>query len=155
SDNDGQAARVRDLIGVVDRRVAILKRGVEAARAGDFAAARRNAVVGEGLTAMTDIEARADAIIALENPLLEQRTQTARGTQGLALTIGLAMSLLALAGLTAGIIVLAEGNRRLSDAVAETGRAQADLASADALTRAIFANAPDYLIVLAVEPNDR
>ncbi|MGH6972434.1 MAG: ATP-binding protein, partial [Caulobacteraceae bacterium] len=68
---------------------------------------------------------------------------------------GLAVSLVALAALTAGLILLAHSNRRLNKAVAEARDAEAARVSTDALNAALLANVPDYLIVLNVEGEDR
>jgi PAS domain S-box-containing protein len=68
---------------------------------------------------------------------------------------GLAVSLLALAMLTLGLVLLARANNRLNRAIAETRKAEADGEALGALTTALFANVPDYLIVLNIEAEDR
>ena len=154
-DNPTEVAQVRDLEGAVERRRHLFDQVVLTAEKGDLAGARAIIVSGEGRAAMGDIEQRAAKITTLENRLLIQRTNSARNTQGLALALGLSVSLLALVTLTVGMILLARTNARLNQAIVEQRESDAARAALSALADAIFANVPDYLIVLNVEGEDR
>jgi PAS domain S-box-containing protein len=104
---------------------------------------------------MRDIQRRGDAVQSLENRLLSSRTAAARDTQALTLAIGLSVSLLALLILTLGGILMARTNSRLNGAIEEQRRTEAARLALSALAKAIFANVPDYLIVLDDEGDDR
>ncbi|HUO11215.1 MAG TPA: ATP-binding protein, partial [Caulobacteraceae bacterium] len=110
---------------------------------------------GKGRVEMNDIRSSADQITRAEGEFLERRSADARRTQDLTLIIGLAVSLVALATLVAGVVLLARGNRRLLRAVGEAKGAEAARSALDALTHALFANVPDYLFVLNVEEGER
>ncbi|HEY1753338.1 MAG TPA: CHASE3 domain-containing protein, partial [Caulobacteraceae bacterium] len=154
-DNPPQVAQVATLVRAVDERKAALAGIVAAGQAGDFAAARDLAVASRGRAALDQIRADADAITDLENQLLSRRVNEARSAQGLALDIGVVVALMALIILTTGTILLARANRRLDAALEEVKAGEAERQALDALTRAIFTNVPDYLIVLNIEAPDR
>ena len=82
-----------------------------------------------------------------------QRTEDARQTQSVTMVLGLAVSLLALFALTIGLSCW-RGQRRLNRALVQqaVGRRRPRGALANP---ALFANVPDYLIVLTVEDDDR
>jgi PAS domain S-box-containing protein len=155
SDNPAQTNLAKGLVQAIETRRTTIARVVAAAKSGDVGAARALVARGQGRAQMSDIRARADAITRAEDEFLERRTADARGTQGLALVIGLAVSFLALATLVGGVVLLARGNRRLARAVADAQGAEAARSALDALTSAIFANVPDYLFVLNIEDGER
>ncbi len=155
ADNAAQEAQVRAMVGAIERRRAIIDKVVATAQAGDFDGARAIILSGEGRRAMQDIEQREGQIDALENRLLSSRTAAARSTQALTLALGLTVSLVALLILTGGVILLARTNNRLNRAIVEQRESEAARAALGALANAIFANVPDYLIVLNVEADDR
>ncbi len=155
ADNPAQTSQIRALIAAMDARRQVIAHTVEVAQSGDFDAARNLVTNSGGRTAMEDIRARAASAIGQENDLLTRRTNDARNTQSVTLITGLAVGLLALATLTVGMVLLAGANRRLNLAVAEARAAEAARQELDALTTALFANVPDYLIVLNVEADDR
>ncbi len=155
ADNPAETAQVRDLIGAVERRRHLIDRVVATAQGGDFNGARAIIVAGQGRAAMDEIERCASKVSTAENRLLVARTATARNTQALTLAIGLSVGLVALLALTGGVIVLARANNRLNRAIVEQRESESARAALGALASAIFANVPDYLIVLNVEGEDR
>ena len=156
ADNPQRTGQVANLIGLVERRRAGIVRMVQLGQAGDFAGARVMVAAGKGSAAMSAIRAAAAKVTDGESELLTQRTVGARTTQDTTLVIGMAVSLLALAALTAGVGGAgAVINRRLNQAMAEVKQAESDREAMGALTSAIFNNVPDYLIVLNIEDDDR
>jgi PAS domain S-box-containing protein len=155
ADNPQRAGQVGNLIRLIERRRAGVTRMVQLAQAGDFAGAKAMVLAGKGSAAMSLIRASAGDIVASENELLNDRTIAARGTQDTTLVIGMTVSLLALAALTAGLVSLAAINRRLDQAISEAKRAESEREALGALTSAIFNNVPDYLMVLNIEDDDR
>jgi PAS domain S-box-containing protein len=154
-DNPAEATRVRGLVGAVDARRTRLAQLVRLCAAGDFAGAQALSAKGQGRVEMQDVRARTAEIVRFENDLLARRVRSALQTQDVTLTTGLAVSLLALIMLTMGVVLLARTNRRLGLAVNEAKAAEAAREASHALTQAIFANSPDYLIVFNVEGADR
>jgi PAS domain S-box-containing protein len=155
ADNPREVEQVRALTGAIERRRVIIDQVIALADAGDFDAARAVVVGGHGRAAMDDIRRSAEAVTATENQLLTTRTNAARGVQAQTLIIGMAVALVALAILTGGLILFARANRSLGVALAEVKSAESARAALGALTRAIFDNVPDYLIVLNIEGEDR
>ena len=155
SDNPQRTGQVANLIRLIERRRAGVTRMVQLAQAGDFAGAKAMVLAGKGSAAMSLIRESAASIVTGENGLLNSRTIDARATQDTTLVIGMTVSLLALAALTAGLVALAAINRRLDQAVNEAKRAESEREALGALTSAIFNNVPDYLIVLNIEDDDR
>ena len=155
ADNPQRAGQVASLIRLVERRRDGVVRMVQLGQAGDFAGAKAMVIAGKGSAAMGAIRSSAANVIADENELLNARTIDARVTQDGTLVVGMAVSLLALATLTAGLVTLAAINRRLDRAVFEAKRAESEREAMGALTSAIFNNVPDYLMVLNAEADDR
>jgi len=155
ADSPVQTGQIGGLVAAVDARRDRIAATVATAQSGDFDGARDLVVSGGGRAAMEDIRARAARVIGLENDLLTRRTNRARATQSVTLWTGLGVSLLALATLTVGLVLLARVNSRLNTAVAEAEKAGAARDALGALTTALFANMPDYLIVLNIEGDDR
>jgi len=154
SDNPPQVARVRTLSARIDSRLRAADRVVATARQGDFAGARARLLGGEGVESLGGIRSDINAIQAVERDNLARRSSTANSQLQLTLAIGLAVALLALAGLTAGSLIIARANRRLLAAVRAVRTAQTALDASNALSRAIFDNSPDYLMVLTIEGAD-
>jgi PAS domain S-box-containing protein len=128
---------------------------VQLGQAGDFAGARAMVIAGRGSIAMDDIRIAAAKVIDGENELLHGRSVEARATQDKTTIAGMAVALLALATLTAGLIVMARINYRLNRAIAGARQAESEREALGALTSAIFNNVPDYLIVINIEDQDR
>jgi PAS domain S-box-containing protein len=154
-DNPPQVAQVAALLQAVDDRKTALAKIIATGEAGDFAGARDIAIASHSRAALERIRDDADAITSLENRLLSRRVTDTRQTQGVALDTGVAVALVALLILTTGVILLARTNRRLDAALAEVKASETERQALDALTRAIFTNVPDYLIVLNIEEPDR
>jgi PAS domain S-box-containing protein len=150
-----QTGQVRGLIGAIEDRRDIVDHTLQLAVAGDPDEARGLLRGGGGRVAMDDIRSRAASVIKVENEYLTLRTNEARRVESTTLVTGLAVSLLALATLTIGLVLLARANNRLNKAIAEARTAEAARESLSALTAAIFANVPDYLLVLNIEGDDR
>ncbi len=155
NDNAAQVARVTALNQVVDRRQLTARAVVALTSAGKIAEAQALVKSGQGRAEMADIRARLATIRGEEDKLLAARRALALRQQDLSLFIGLAVSFLALLALVAGVVLLARANRRLIVAMEQARIAEEERRANDALARAIFANSPDYLIVLGVEPDDR
>lgn len=155
SDNPQRVGQVASLIRLVERRRVGVTHMVQLGQAGNFAAAKALAVVGKGSSAMGVIHTAATRITASEDQLLDRRSDSARATQDATLLSAEAVSLLALAMLTVGVVMLAVVNRRLRHAMDEARRADAEREALGALTSAIFNNVPDYLIVLNIDQEDR
>ena len=154
-DNPLQVIQVRRLLDAVEQRRAVLAQIAAVAARGDLASARAMVDAGHGRAAMDAIHRDADDVTNLEKSLLAKRTDDARRAQSLSLTIGMIVALVALLTLTGGIILLARTNRRLNRAFDELQTAEAARGALSALTRAIFNNVPDYLIVLDIKGDDR
>ncbi|MFI4933244.1 MAG: CHASE3 domain-containing protein [Caulobacterales bacterium] len=155
ADDLDQTARVKGLNQAIDRRQAIISRIVAVARQGDFQTARVMVLGDQGRATMEDIRSRVIAIRGFEGTLLQRRTAEADQQERLTLAIAMVLSLVALTGLTAGASLLAGANRRLTRAMDQAQRAQVAREASDALSRALFTNAPDYFFVLNIEPDDR
>jgi PAS domain S-box-containing protein len=154
-DDPAETVQVRRLIEAVEQRRTAIAQVFALAARGDLASARAMVVAGHGRAAMELIGRDAGDVITLENTLLATRTNQARAAQSWSLTVGIAVALVALLTLIVGIVLLARANQRLNRAFAELQTAEAARGALGALTRAIFNNAPDYLIVLDVEADDR
>ena len=148
TDNPGQAAKVRALSEAITRRADALEASVSLARAGDVQAARAKVFSAGGRAVAPAIRAQSDAIAASEQQLLASRIQHAAATEKRALFIGLAVAALALLGLFGLVLDLARTNSRLARALQETAKARTGREASEALTQAVFANSPDFLIVL-------
>jgi len=154
-DNPPEVARVQTLNRTIARRVARLDSSVALATRGDFEAARAAMRQGDGQSLMGAIARRSRAISNAERTLLERRIANSAQVRDLNLGIGLALAVLALVGLIALVLDLARANRRLVLAADEARAAQNARDASDALVRAVFANAPDYLFVLEVQDGER
>jgi PAS domain S-box-containing protein len=154
-DNPAELIQVRRLNDAIEQRREALGQIATAADRGDLASARAMVVAGNGRAQMDAIHRDADDATDLEKSLLATRTTNARNAQSLSLTIGIIVALVALLTLTAGVLLLAGSNRRLNRAFDELKSAEAARAALGALTRAIFDNVPDYLIVLDIEDEGR
>ena len=154
-DNAAQAVRVRVLNDTISRRAEALEASIGAARSGDFKAARISVFGLSGHPVVTAIRAQSDAISAGERQLLAARIHRAAVVQHEALAIGLAAAVLALLGLFGLVFDLARTNNRLTRALDDAAKARSDQEASDALTRAVFENSPDFLIVLEANDDDR
>jgi PAS domain S-box-containing protein len=155
ADNPSQSDRVKGLAQSIEGRMTQIGRIVVIARGGDFATARSKIATGAGLRTTQDIQDRMLAIRAVESDFLRRRAAEADQRERTAFIIGGAVGWLALAGLTASTIFVAWTNRRLTRSMAQTRAALQAKEATDALTRALFANAADYLYVVNVEGDGR
>jgi PAS domain S-box-containing protein len=155
ADNAPQTSEVDRLNAKIERRRAALAKIMAVAAAGDAAGARQMALADHAHLAMEDIRADMRRITDRETALLSRRVAAARDAQSLSLDIGIVVALVALIALVVGIVLLARANRRLNNALAELGAAESARQSLGALTNALFASVPDYLIVLNVEGPER
>jgi len=154
-DNAEESARVRALELAISRRLAPLQASMNLALRGDVQGARTRMAAGGGLALMESLAQTSAAVNSAERALLDRRVAAASAAEKLNLALGVAVGLLALAGLLAAIFHLERANRRLAAAISEARAARAARAASDALTEAIFANSPDYLFVLEIEEGDR
>ncbi len=147
-DNPGQAEHVGKLVQAIDERVAFLDARVRQGLAGDFDGSVSSVRDGRGPLAMSRIRQISGEISSTERILLASRLRAAESAENLNLGLGLLVAVLALVGLVSLVFVIGGTSRRLERSLAETNEARAALEAADALKEAIFANIPDYLIVL-------
>jgi len=155
ADNPGETSRVQALNGAISRRMAFLESSVAPAQAGDLTHARAVLRGNEGHRMMSELRRQSDAISGVERGLLRDRIAAVNRTERIDLIIGLAVAALALLGLIGSVFYLAGANRRLTRAMAAAETARADKDASDALTKAVFANAADYLFVLEVQEGDQ
>jgi PAS domain S-box-containing protein len=155
SDSAPQEGNVRALVTTIQRRMRSIDGVMVSARRGDLAGARAMLLGAEGQLSVGDVRADAETIQTVEKDYLGRRAADAERQERLTLAIGLTVSLLALAGLTAGSVIIAGANRRLVKMMADAKAAQTAREASDALSGAIFANSPDYLLVANVEPGEQ
>ncbi|MBV9996073.1 MAG: CHASE3 domain-containing protein [Caulobacteraceae bacterium] len=155
ADSPRQAASVERLSRAINQRLPAWNAVMAAARAGDMASARAMISRESQGPAASEIRPNLDSIRAVEDRNLQERSAEADRQLDLTLALGLAASFLALFGLSAGAVIMARANRRLSAAIAETRSAEAARAASEALAQAIFAHSPEYLTVTRVEEGGR
>jgi PAS domain S-box-containing protein len=155
TDSPDETAKVNALNETISRRADVLESSIGVARAGDFKTARINIFGVAGRAILPGIRVQSEAISATERTLLASRIHRASVTEQRALLIGLAVAALALLGLFGLVFDLARTNGRLRRALDDAAEARSDREASDALTRAVFDNSPDYLVVLEVRDQDR
>ena len=155
ADNPVQTGQARGFAAAIDARRAEMDSILSDATKGDLGGARDSAAHRAARQSMDDIRSRAAHIVTLEDQLLNDRTHDARNARSAALWAALAVSLVALAILTIGLVLLARANRRLNREIAQRKAAETAREAQDALTAALIANVPDYLIVLNIEADER
>ncbi len=155
SDNPDETARANELNGLISRKMRRQDALVAMGGDGRFEEARALARRDDGRQMMADIRSRSYAISLVERRLLEQRIAALLRDRELNLFLGLALAATAMIGLLGLVVILARSNRRLKAAMAEARAAQAARDASDALVKAMFANASDYLYVLEVGENGR
>ena len=153
SDNPDQQIRARELAAAASDRMRIIARALTYAEAGDFAGARDFVISGGGLQVMSRLRDRANGMIANERRLLVERTREADRRERLTLLTALGIGALALLALVGGLVLMARANRDLQVSMAETDASRRSQAATEALTQAIFANVPDHLLVLDLDPD--
>ena len=150
-DNPEQAARVARINAFARQRLAISALRVKLERQGGRTAAQGyRPGIGEG--AMIGLRAAVGDLMKSEDTLLAERTARSDAAETTSLAIGLTVSGLALAGLAGLILAMTRANRRLAREIAERQAAEAAQQQGEALYRAIFTNAADYLYVIDVSP---
>ena len=154
-DNPGQVARVAQLEETLRRRLAIIEEALAAERAGQSATALNVMVSGRGKVQMDRARVLTTAILAEEHALLSMRQARIDVDERDGLILAIGVGGLALAGLAMTILVMARGNRDLTEALARRDVAEAATLDADALIRAVFENIPDFLYTFEVTPDGR
>jgi PAS domain S-box-containing protein len=124
------------------------------ALSGGIEAARRVRSTHPGAPIVRAVARNSEAVTAVEHALLERRVADAARVTRLNLAVGLAVALLALVGLLGAVYYLERANRRLLVAIEAASAAKVAQEASDALTRAIFANSPDYLFVIEIGDGD-
>jgi len=155
ADNPEQIDRVGQLQQATTLRLEILKETVEAMRRGDSEAARDIVRSGRGKVQMDRIRAVTARIMAEEAALLIQRQNTARADESRGLLLTLGVGGLALLGLALTVLAMNGANRDLREALKQRDQSESSRREADALTRAVFENIPDYLYTFDVAPDGR
>jgi PAS domain S-box-containing protein len=152
TDNPWQVARVNRLVASLNERVAISRDRVALYRAGRTDEAR-TADPGQGKAAMDSARTAAAEIIRSEDRLLGARTARANRYEFVGFVVALLVSTLAILGLAAQMLLMSGTNRRLAHEVAEREAAESSQRDSEARYRAIFANSPDFLSVVDVDPD--
>jgi PAS domain S-box-containing protein len=110
---------------------------------------------GGGRPLLNDARAKSSAVADAERRRLATRTAQAERIEGVSLAIAVAIAALVLGALVGLIVALSRANRRLIRAAEDTRRSQEALQTSEALTRALFMNSPDYLLVLEIKEGPR
>ena len=155
ADNPSQSARVSGLNTMVSGRLAYLAHAVRVADGQGFASAITTAHTGIGARAMAAIRVLTAQVSAVEEALLERRTDIEARQDRINLALGLSVAALALFGLIGSVLAMASAIRRLGRARDEAVVQRLAREASDALTRAVFANSPDYLFVLEIQDGER
>ncbi len=150
-DNPEQAARVARINDFASQRLAISALRVNLERRGGAAAAQAFRP-GAGETAMVGLRAAIAELMQSEDKLLAERTARSDAAEFTSFAVALTVSGLALLGLGGLILAMTQANRRLAHEIAEREAAEQAQRQGEALYRAIFANAADYLYVIDVSP---
>ena len=152
SDNPAETARVDRLITALAQRITLAVERVTMARQGHLAQARGVLPHNDGKNAMDEARRIMVEVLRTENALLAQRTASADRDEMIGFAIALAISGLSLAGLATLILSMVETNRRMAHEISEREAAEAAQRKSQALYRAIFANAADYIYVIDISP---
>ena len=151
-DNPAEAARVDRLIAALQQRIALAVERVTMARQGRLAQARGVLPHNDGKNAMDEARRIMAAVLQTENRLLAERTARADRDEAIGFVGALAVGGLALAGLAILIVSMVETNRRMAHEISEREAAEAAQRKSQALYRAIFTNAADYIYVIDISP---
>ena len=151
-DNPVQAARVAQINALAQRRVEISAMRVDLVRRGQLNEAKSYQLLS-GKTAMDGLRASIAELMGSEDSLLAERTARSDSAEFVSFAVALTVSGLAVLGLGGLILAMTRANRRLAHAVSERAAAEAAQQHGEALYRAIFANAADYLYVIDVSPD--
>ncbi len=149
ADSPEQTARVKRLIAMAKQRVQIAAMRVNLVRQGRVDEAFQYAYMG-GKTSMDATRAAVDELMSAERALLAKRTDEADRAEKLSLLIAMVVSALAVAGLGASLVSMANAARRLAHEISEREGAEAAQRESQALYRALFANTADFLFVIDV-----
>ena len=150
-DNPAQIARVAKVNAMARRRLDVSALRVQLERQGRLKDAQSyQPHSGEG--AMQGLRAAIVDLMQAENQLLAKRTARSDAAEFTSFAVALTVSGLALVGLGWLILAMTRANRRLAHEIAEREAAEAAQRQGEALYRAIFANAADYLYVIDVSP---
>ena len=150
-DNAPQAARVARINAMASRRLEISAIRVQLERQGRKTDAQ-TFQPGSGEGAMIGLRAAIADLMRSEDQLLAERTARSDSAEFISFSVALTVSALAFIGLAWLILAMAWTNRRLAHEMAEREAAEAAQQQGEALYRAIFANAADYLYVIDVTP---
>jgi PAS domain S-box-containing protein len=151
-DNPTQSARVARINAMARRRLEVSAIRVKLEREGR----KQDAMTyqphtGEG--AMVALRAAIAELMQAEDKLLAARTAQSDAAEFTSFAVALTVSALAFVGLGGLILAMARTNRRLAHEMTERAAAEVAQRQGEALYRAIFANAADYLYVIDVSPD--
>ncbi len=118
TDNPQQLVRVREIESLLDGKLAEMRRTVELSEAGNADAARAMILSDQGKIAMDSIKRVVGEFVAVERTLLAARIVEANESQRSTLLLAMVGTVLALAAIAAGTVVLLRRNRDLRRAEA-------------------------------------
>ena len=150
-DNPPQAVRVARVNDMARRRLEVSATRVSLEREGRPQEAR-SFQPGSGEAAMGGLRAAIADLMQAEDGLLARRAARSDAAEFTSFAVALTVGALAFVGLAGLIWAMARANRRLAHEIAEREAAEAAQRKGEALYRAMFANAADYLYVIDVSP---
>jgi PAS domain S-box-containing protein len=152
-DNPAQVERVRRIVALANERIEVSTTRVELERRGRTAEARAWRP-HTGRNSMNELRRLITDVIDDEQNLLAQRTARSDAAVATGFILSLVVGALALGGLGWLIVAMARNNRQLAHEIRERRTAELARQEGEALYRAIFTNAADYLYVLKVSPDE-
>jgi PAS domain S-box-containing protein len=149
-DNPNQRRNLADLDAAVRERLDTMAASLRAKAAGDDVTALAPLREGQVQAQMARITLIYRQVVAEETRLLSLREVAAANGERLNLIVTILLSLVSLAGLGLGVLVLGRSNAILGQALAAQQAAQASQRDSEALYRAVFTNAADFIFVIGV-----
>jgi PAS domain S-box-containing protein len=148
-DNPPQVERVKRIVALARERIEISSTRVELERRGQVAEAKAWRP-NTGRNSMNELRRLVADVIDSEQSLLAQRTARSDAAVATGFILALIAGALALGGLGWLIVAMARNNRQLAHEINERVGAELARQEGEALYRAIFTNAADYLYVIKV-----
>jgi PAS domain S-box-containing protein len=141
ADNPTQQRRIKNLQGLVEKRMAVFNDALRQRSESGFTAAEAVVIPGQGRTVMKQIRAASEEIGAEEEKLLQERMHTRQARLRNGFIAGLIAALVALVGLIFAPIDV----RR---AVSQRNAAEQEKAESEATARALFEAAAQAILVV-------
>jgi PAS domain S-box-containing protein len=141
ADNPTQQRRIKNLQGLVEKRMAVFNDALRQRSESGFTAAEAVVIAGQGRTVMKQIRAASEEVGAEEEKLLQERMHTRQARLRNGFIAGLIAALVALVGLIFAPIDV----RR---AVSQRNAAEQEKAESEATARALFEAAAQAILVV-------